>query len=90
MAMENVSIKEFKNNLTKLIREKGTLVIQRHGKSVGLYVPLEDVEKLPVDIKLQIFSEAVGLIRKQMKKKGITEKQVLKDFERYKRTGGRL
>lgn len=37
--MKRVAVREFKNRATQLLRGEDVLLIQRHGKDVGVYVP---------------------------------------------------
>jgi antitoxin (DNA-binding transcriptional repressor) of toxin-antitoxin stability system len=39
--MRHVGIKEFKDHATAMLSSGETLVIERHGRPVGFYVPIE-------------------------------------------------
>ena len=43
--MKRVGIREFKDKVTALIAEEKGLVIERHGKPVGFYIPLVKKDK---------------------------------------------
>ena len=43
--MKRVGIREFKDKATSLIAEEKGLVIERHGKPVGFYIPLVKKDK---------------------------------------------
>lgn len=38
--MKRVGVREFKNKVTALIAEEEALVIEKHGRPVGFYLPL--------------------------------------------------
>lgn len=43
--MKRVGIREFKDKATALIAEEKGLIIERHGKPVGFYIPLVKKDK---------------------------------------------
>ena len=43
--MKRVGVREFKEKATALIAEADTLVIEKHGKPVGFYIPLRQKDK---------------------------------------------
>lgn len=43
--MKRVGVREFKTKATALIAEAETLVIEKHGKPVGFYIPLRQKDK---------------------------------------------
>ncbi len=71
--MKRVGIREFKDKATALIAEEKGLVIERHGKPVGFYIPLvkkdkaqakEAVEKLERTIEDVL--ERTGMTRDEL------------------------
>ena len=44
--MKRVGIREFKDKATALIAEEKGLVIEKHGKPVGFYIPLPKKDKV--------------------------------------------
>ncbi len=70
--MKRVGIREFKDKVTALIAEEKGLVIERHGKPVGFYIPLvkkdkaqakEAVEKL--ERTIESILERTGMTREE-------------------------
>ena len=43
--MKRVGVREFKDKVTALIAEEKGLVIEKHGKPVGFYIPLVTKDK---------------------------------------------
>ena len=83
--MIEVSIKEFKNKATALIREKRPILVKRRDKSVGLFIPLDDIDNLPLEIRLIALERLTDIIKAEMKKRGLSEEEVFKDFETWKK-----
>ena len=83
--MIEVSIKEFKNKATSLIRGKMPILVKRRDKSVGLFIPLDDIDSLPLEIRLIALERLTDVIKAEMKKRGLSEEEILKDFEAWKR-----
>lgn len=52
--MKIATVKEFRNRATKLLRSVEPLLITRHGKAAGLYIPLSDAEALPFELRKEL------------------------------------
>ena len=44
--MKRIGVREFKTKATALISEEKALVIEKHGKPVGFYIPLPKKDKI--------------------------------------------
>lgn len=87
--MIEVSIKEFKNKATALIKEKRPIIVKRRDKSVGLFIPFEDIDTLPLEIRLIALERLTDIIEAEMKKRGLSEEEILKSFETWKKNRSR-
>jgi hypothetical protein len=82
--MRTATVREFRDNATKLLRLDDPLIVTRHGKIVGFFLPASD-ETLPLEIKKDLFVALTDEIRAAMKKRGLTEDTILDDFEKTRK-----
>lgn len=52
--MKHVGVREFKNKATSLIAEGENLVIEKHGKPVGFYLPIKVKDRSGPEIKASV------------------------------------
>lgn len=52
--MKRVGVREFKDKATAFISEAETLIIEKHGKPVGFYVPLKAKDKRRPEVKASV------------------------------------
>jgi len=45
--MRHVGVREFKDQATTMLASNETLVIERHGKPIGFYIPIEAKDRAP-------------------------------------------
>ena len=86
--MRLVSTKEFHDHVTRFLRSGETLAVTTHGEVTGFYIPHRGTG-LPADVRWQIVSQAASKVRKDLVSQGVTEKEVLKDFERWRKNNKR-
>jgi antitoxin (DNA-binding transcriptional repressor) of toxin-antitoxin stability system len=85
METKKVGIREFRDNLSDyLLNSQGPVAITRHGDTVGTYVPVRRNRTEEQRIALR---EATDSLHKEMAAKGITEDDILKDFEEFRKRG---
>jgi hypothetical protein len=78
------SVRDFRDRATTLLRSDDPILVTRRGKVAGVFLPWRE-ESLPVDFKRELFAMLSTEIGHQLKKKRITEKTVLQDFERWQK-----
>jgi hypothetical protein len=77
---ERVGIREFRQNIAKYVLESDApIVLTRHGDEVGYFIPLRK-PKL-TDEQLKAFREAGDRVQKMLADAGVTEDEILADFE---------
>jgi PHD/YefM family antitoxin component YafN of YafNO toxin-antitoxin module len=80
--MRTTSVKEFRDQATKLLRGSEPLLITRRGKVAGLYLPLEETRDLPFELRKELQLSLARSVRQAMEEKGIAEEELLEGFER--------
>lgn len=76
--MQRVGIKEFKDNATKLIAAQRTLVIEKRGEPVGVFVPLPKINPRKKAEAVRRMEETVEAL---CRRTGKTEDELAKYFE---------
>jgi hypothetical protein len=78
------SVRDFRDRATTLFRSDDPVLVTRRGKVAGVFLPWRDAT-LPVDFKRELFAMLTTEIARQLKKKRVTEKAVLQDFDRWQK-----
>ena len=80
-------IREFRNRAPEFVKSKDIVFITRHGKLVSILVPLNDPEELPVELRRELLERFGEAISRHLDERGVSEKQVIRDFEAWKKKG---
>ncbi len=83
--MKTATVRQFRDRATSLFKQEEPVIVTRHGKIVGFYLPALG-EALPLEIKRDLFSTLTDEIRATMKSRGLTEDAILADFEKARKT----
>jgi hypothetical protein len=78
------SVRDFRDRATALFRSDDPILVTRRGKVAGVFLPWHDAT-LPVDFKRELFAMLSSEIARQLKKRRVSQKTVLQDFERWKK-----
>lgn len=85
-SMKITTVKEFRDNATKLLRGSEPLLITRRGKATGIYLPLSDADQLPFELRKEMQRALASSVRQALEEKGLTEEEILEDFERFRKS----
>jgi|LGOV01.1.fsa_nt_gb antitoxin (DNA-binding transcriptional repressor) of toxin-antitoxin stability system len=83
--MRITNVREFRNKATAIFKQDEPIIITRHGKVVGLFLPLEESDTLPVELKRELLKKFGEYISKTLEMKRVTEGEILEDFESFKK-----
>lgn len=83
--MRVAGIREFRNRAREFFQGDDLVFITRHGRLSGLLVPLKDPRELPVELRQEILEHLGKAISEHLRKRGVSEKQVLRDFETWRK-----
>jgi hypothetical protein len=78
------TVREFRDRATGLLRSKDPVLVTRRGRLAGVFLPLTE-STLPLDMRRELFSMLTSEIARQLRKRGATEKQILTDFEAWRK-----
>ena len=83
--MKVAGIREVRSKPAMLFRGREPLLVTRHGKVSGVYVPLREVDRLPADLRRELSSVVGSYLAKELARKGVTERRIKEDFRAYRR-----
>jgi len=85
MGAQSIGIREFRDNLaTYLLESEGPLAITRHGDTIGYYLP---TRRKRTEAQKKALEEAAARVHEDMIAAGVTEDEIIVDFQRWKREG---
>jgi hypothetical protein len=78
------TVREFRDNATGLLRSKDPILVTRRGRLAGVFFPRPE-ESLPIELKRELFSVLSSEVARELKKRQISEKDVLRDFKSWRK-----
>jgi hypothetical protein len=78
------SVREFRDKATALLRSKTPILVTRHGRLAGIFFPRPEMT-LPIELKRELYGMLCSDVARQLKRRGISEAEVLRDFEASRR-----
>lgn len=83
--MKTASVREFRSQMSDMIRGKETVAVTSHGKLTAIVWPVRDPKKIPMEVRRQLYLELSARIARQLQAKGVTEDEIQRDFEDSKK-----
>jgi hypothetical protein len=77
--MKISTIREFRDRATTMLRSEDPILLTRRGRVAGVFLPWREAT-LPLDLKRELFSMLTSEIALHLKKRRISEQDVLQDF----------
>lgn len=78
------TVREFRDRATGLLKSRDPILVTRRGKLAGIFLPWRE-NTLPVDLRRDLYSMLSSEISRQLKKKRTAEREVLHDFEKWRK-----
>jgi hypothetical protein len=82
--VKTATVREFRDRATSFLKQEEPIIVTRHGKIVGFFLPAAG-ESLPLEIKKDLFATLTDEIRTTMKERGLAEEAVLADFHKARK-----
>ena len=82
--MKTSTIREFRDRATAMLRSDDPILLTRRGRVAGVFLPWREAT-LPLDLKRELFSMLTSEIALHLKKKRVSEKDVLQDFASWRK-----
>ncbi len=83
--MKISTVREFRDHATGLLRSKDPILVTRRGRLAGVFFPCPEAS-LPIELKRELFSVLSSEVRRQIKKRGLSEEEVVADFESWRKS----
>jgi len=85
METQRVGIREFRDNLaTYLLESEKALAITRHGDTIGYYLP---ARRKRSEAEKEALRQAGERMQQMMEAAGVTEDEIVEDFQRWRKEG---
>lgn len=81
--MEFVTVRDFKANASKLMRQKEAAMVFRNGKPAGVFVPWDDIN-VEDEVRRAALKALTSRLARERSERGITEEEVLEEFATFK------
>jgi hypothetical protein len=83
--MRVAGIRELRSKTAELLGGDEPLLVTRHGRISGLYLPLEDANRLPQDLRRELSQVLSAHLAQQLAAGGWSEKEIHEDFDAFRR-----
>lgn len=83
--MRVAGIREFRARLAKFLAGDEPVLLTRHGKPSGVYLPLQDGERIPDDLRAELAAVLGRHLAQLLEAQGIDEADVQRDFDEHRR-----
>lgn len=87
--MRVASVRRFRAESASLARRGEPVLVTKHGRISGLFLPLEKPDILPLDLRRELLNKVGAAIWKKLVEKGVTETEIQRDFEAFRKHRGR-
>jgi len=83
--MKVTGIRELRAKTAVLFGSREPLLVTRHGKVSGVYVPLDEGDRLPDDLRRNLTAVLGKYLARALAREGITARDIKEDFNAYRR-----
>ncbi len=83
--MKVAGIRELCAKSAALFGSGEPVIVTKHGKVSGVYVPLDEPDRLPDDLRRELTIVLGRHLAKLLERKRVTEKRIAEDFDAYRR-----
>ena len=78
------TVREFRDKATRLLRSRDPILVTRRGRLAGVFFPQPEAS-LPIELKRELFATLSAEVARQLKRRRITERDVLADFDQWRK-----
>jgi hypothetical protein len=82
--MKISTVREFRDDAAGMLRAKDPILVTRRGRLAGIFFPRPETT-LPVELKREMFSVLSAEVARQIAKRGLSEEEVLTDFQSWRK-----
>lgn len=78
-ALSFCSVREFRDHASQMLRSSSPVMVTRHGKPAGLYIPLHATE-LPPQVRDALLGLIGSYVQQRLQQANLSEEEILHDF----------
>ncbi|MGI8859933.1 MAG: hypothetical protein ACR2HO_07255 [Rubrobacteraceae bacterium] len=78
--MRHVGVREFRDRATGLLKEAEPIAVERHGKVIGFYIPVESKKEKEEDLK-EALARLDASVKRVLEETGMTEDELAAYFD---------
>jgi hypothetical protein len=78
--MKIAGIRKLRAPTAELLGGNATVLVTKHGRVSGIYLPLQEADRLPMDLRRELATVLGRHLSRVLQAQGVTEDQVAKDF----------
>jgi len=82
--VEFANVRDLKARASEFIRKKEPVMVFRGSKLAGIFIPWEDIN-IEDEVRKAVLKALAEKIAGEREEKGITEEEVLEDFEAFRK-----
>lgn len=83
--MRIAGVREFREIAPEAMKRDEIVIVTRHGKLVGVLIPMSDPKELPDDLRREFIVKVGDAIAEHLKGRGVTEEKIQRDFEAWRK-----
>jgi len=83
--MRVAGIRELRSEMAALLGGEEPILVTKHGKVSGLYLPLDNPDEIPEDIRREVVGVLGRHLDRLLEASGVDEAEIQADFDAQKR-----
>ena len=83
--MKVAGMRELRAKSAALFGSGESVLVTRHGRVFGVYVPLDEPDRLPDDLRRELAGVVGRHLAEVLKRKGVAERDITEDFDAHRR-----
>lgn len=83
--MKIAGVRELRADLKGVLSAGEPVLVTRHGRVAGVYVPMDEPDRIPDDLRKDIVRVLGEYLSRQLDAAGAREEDVLEDFHAHRR-----
>jgi len=83
--MRMAGIRELRSEMAALLGGEEPILVTKHGKVSGLYLPLDNPDEIPEDIRREVVGVLGRHLDRLLEASGVGEAEIQADFDAQKR-----
>ncbi|MEW6714855.1 MAG: hypothetical protein AB1306_07170 [Nitrospirota bacterium] len=83
--MKVATVREFRDKATSYFKNEEPILVTRHGKVTGLYLPIEHPENFPFELRKELLVSFGEAISHSLGEKGVIEGKLIAGFQSFRK-----